>query len=134
MSRAENKIAENLITDNIDIWTGAIKKRGSQGRGSNKKIELYGIKKLRELILDLAVRGLLVPQDSNDEPVSVLLEKIAAERDSLLKNKKIKTNHEGHALTKPMINGVDSVYVTNHEANHEGHAVRQAKLAKRLEV
>jgi type I restriction enzyme S subunit len=90
MSRAENKIAENLITDNIDIWTGAIKKRGSQGRGSNKKIELYGIKKLRELILDLAVRGLLVPQDSNDEPVSVLLEKIAAERDSLLKNKKIK--------------------------------------------
>ncbi|MDP0562000.1 MAG: hypothetical protein QS721_06600 [Candidatus Endonucleobacter sp. (ex Gigantidas childressi)] len=56
--------AEQLITENIDVWTSAIKKRGSQGRGSSKKIELYGIKKLRELILELAVRGLLVPQDS----------------------------------------------------------------------
>jgi len=82
--------AENLITDNLDIWTSAIKKRGSQGRGSSKKITLYGIKKLRELILELAVRGLLVPQDSNDEPASVLLEKIAAEKAQLIKDKKIK--------------------------------------------
>ena len=82
--------AEQLITDNIDVWTSAIKKRGSQGRGSNKKIELYGIKKLRELILELAVRGLLVPQNPSDEPASVLLEKIAAEKEQLLKNKEIK--------------------------------------------
>ena len=76
---------EQLITDNLDVWTSAIKKRGSQGRGSSKKIELYGIKKLRELILELAVRGLLVPQDANDEPASVLLEKIAVEKERLLK-------------------------------------------------
>lgn len=82
--------AEQLITENIDVWTSAIKKRGSQGRGSNKKIELYGIKKLRELILELAVRGLLVPQDPNNEPASVLLEKIAAEKEQLIKDGKIK--------------------------------------------
>lgn len=87
---ASKPSAENLITENIDVWTSAIKKRGSQGRGSNKKIELYGIKKLRELILELAVRGLLVPQDSNDEPASVLLEKIAAEKEQLIKDGKIK--------------------------------------------
>ena len=60
---ASNSPAEKLITENIDVWTSAIKKRGSQGRGSSK-IELYGIKKLRELILELGVRGLLVPQVS----------------------------------------------------------------------
>jgi len=87
---ASNSPAEKLITENLDIWTSAIKKRGSQGRGSSKKIELYGIKKLRELILELAVRGLLVPQDPNDEPASVLLEKIAAEKEQLIKDGKIK--------------------------------------------
>ena len=87
---ASNSPAEQLITENIDIWTSAIKKRGSQGRGSSKKIELYGIKKLRELILELAVRGLLIPQDPTDEPASVLLEKIAAEKEQLIKDGKIK--------------------------------------------
>jgi len=82
--------AHLLITENIDVWTTAIKKRSSQGRGSNKKTELTGIKKLRELILELAVRGKLVPQDPNDEPASILLEKIAAEKAQLIKNKKIK--------------------------------------------
>jgi type I restriction enzyme S subunit len=82
--------AEQLITDNIDVWTSVIKKRGSQGRGSSKKTELYGIKKLRDLILELAVRGLLVPQDPSDEPASVLLEKIAAEKEQLIKIGKLK--------------------------------------------
>lgn len=48
------------------------------------------MKKLRELILELAVRGKLVPQDSNDEPASVLLERIEKEKDSLIKEKKIR--------------------------------------------
>ena len=80
----------SLITDNMDIWTSAIKKSSATGRGSNKKIELTGIKKLRELILELAVRGQLVSQDPNDEPASVLLDKIAAEKEQLIKDKKIK--------------------------------------------
>ncbi|HCG7250719.1 TPA: restriction endonuclease subunit S [Vibrio parahaemolyticus] len=81
---------ENLITEHIDIWTSAEKTRSTSGRGSSKKLELYGVKKLRELILELAVRGKLVPQDPNDEPASVLLERIAAEKTQLVKEKKIK--------------------------------------------
>jgi type I restriction enzyme S subunit len=80
----------DIITDNIDIWTSAIKTRSSAGRGSSKKLDLYGIKKLRELILELAVRGKLVPQDPNDEPASVLLERIAAEKAQLVKEKNLK--------------------------------------------
>lgn len=45
---------------------------------------------LREKILDLAMRGKLVPQDPNDEPASVLLEKIKEEKAELIKEKKIK--------------------------------------------
>jgi len=82
--------AHLLITEHIDIWTSAIKKRSATGRGSSKKIELTGIKKLRELILELAVRGKLVSQDPNDESASVLLEKIAAKKELLIKDKKIK--------------------------------------------
>lgn len=81
---------ENLITEHIDIWTSAVKTKSTSGRGNSNKLELYGVKKLRELILDLAVRGKLVPQDPNDEPASVLLERIAAEKAQLVKDKKIK--------------------------------------------
>ncbi|MBC5832851.1 restriction endonuclease subunit S [Vibrio metschnikovii] len=81
---------ENLITEHIDIWTSAVKSKSTSGRGSSKKLELYGIKKLRELILELAVRGKLVPQDPNDEPASVLLERITLEKAQLVKEKKIK--------------------------------------------
>lgn len=80
----------NLITDNIDVWTSAIKKRNATGRGSSKKIELTGVKKLRELILELAVRGKLVPQDANDELASVLLEKIAEEKAQAIAEKVVK--------------------------------------------
>ena len=45
---------------------------------------------LREKIFDLAMRGKLVPQDSNDKPASVLLKKIKAEKEQLIKEKKIK--------------------------------------------
>ena len=45
---------------------------------------------LKSKVLDLAMRGKLVEQDPNDEPASVLLEKIKAEKDQLIKEKKIK--------------------------------------------
>ena len=48
------------------------------------------VKKLREYILILAVRGKLVEQDENDEPASLLLERIREEKDRLVKEKKIK--------------------------------------------
>ncbi len=91
--------AEQLITDNIDVWAAAIKRKNTQGRGASKKTELYGIKKLRELILELAVRGLLVPQDPNDEPASVLLKKIAEEKALLLKDGKIKKQKNLSTIT-----------------------------------
>jgi len=47
-------------------------------------------KKLRQKILDLAIHGKLVPQDPNDEPASVLLERIKAEKERLIKEGKIK--------------------------------------------
>ena len=47
-------------------------------------------KKLRQKILDLAIRGKLVPQDPNDEPASVLLQKIREEKQQLVKAGKLK--------------------------------------------
>ena len=47
-------------------------------------------KKLRQKILDLAIHGKLVPQDPNDEPASVLLERIRKEKEQLIKEGKIK--------------------------------------------
>ena len=47
-------------------------------------------KALRQKILDLAIRGKLVPQDPNDEPASVLLERICAEKQQMVKDGKLK--------------------------------------------
>ena len=47
-------------------------------------------KKLRQKILDLAIHGKLVPQDPNDEPASILLERIKTEKERLIKEGKIK--------------------------------------------
>lgn len=66
-----------LVADNIHIWTGAIQRKSSAGRGGGKRISLYGIERLRALILDLAVRGKLVPQYAGDEPASELLKQLA---------------------------------------------------------
>jgi type I restriction enzyme, S subunit len=73
------------ITSNFEIWTSALLNKWSAGRDGNGKQETYGIKKLRELILELAMRGKMVPQDSNDEPASALLEHIAREKVRLRK-------------------------------------------------
>lgn len=83
-------VLNNLITDHLDIWTAAIKTKSAAGRGSSKKLELVGVNKLRELILELAVRGKLVPQDPNDEPARDLLKNIEAEKARLVKEGKIK--------------------------------------------
>lgn len=82
--------AQSLITDHLDLWTGAVTSKSTSGRGSNGKVELTGIKKLRELILELAVRGKLVGQDPTDEPASVLLERIGEEKARLVREGKIK--------------------------------------------
>ncbi|WP_200627878.1 restriction endonuclease subunit S [Pseudomonas sp. LAM2023] len=63
-----------LLIDNLPLLAGAPN----------------GIKKLRELILELAVRGKLVPQDPGDEPASELLKRIAEEKARLVAEGKIK--------------------------------------------
>ncbi len=84
--------ARELITDHLDLWTGAVTKKSSSGRGSNGKVELTGIKKLRELILELAVHGKLVEQYPSDTPADQLLERIAERRKELIAAKKIKNS------------------------------------------
>ena len=51
-------------------------------------------KKLRQKILDLAIHGKLVPQDPNDEPASVLLQRIRSEKERLIKEGKIKRSRK----------------------------------------
>ena len=69
---------EQLITDNIGAWTTATKPKASAGKGSGTSIDLYGIRSLRGLILDLGVRGLLVPQDDTEEGIEKFLQARAA--------------------------------------------------------
>lgn len=82
-----------------------------------------GVSRLRELILTLAVRGKLVPQDPNDEPAGVLLARIRAEKESLVAAGKIKRE-------KP------SSVVRDDEAPHElpggWQWVRLAAVAKKI--
>ena len=61
---------------------------------------------LKQKILDLAIRGKLVPQDPNDEPASVLIEKIKAEKSKLVKEGKIKATKEESYIYK----GSDNCY------------------------
>ncbi|MBH1971264.1 restriction endonuclease subunit S [Moraxellaceae bacterium AER2_44_116] len=79
----------NLLTEHLATWIAADTSEKS-ARGRSAAASLYGVKKLRELILELAVRGLLVPQNADDEPASELLKKIAAEKAKLVKEGKIK--------------------------------------------
>lgn len=59
-----------------------------------------GVQRLRELILTLAVQGKLVPQDPNDEPARVLLQKVGAEKERLLAEGKIKRESPLPAITE----------------------------------
>jgi type I restriction enzyme, S subunit len=81
----------NLLTEHMDIWTAAdAEKKSGRGRASGNAGSVYGVKKLRVLILELAVRGKLVPQDPNEEPASKLLKRIQGEKDKLVAEGKLK--------------------------------------------
>ena len=64
------------------------------------------IQATKSKILDLAIRGKLVPQDPNDEPASVLLERIKAEKEELIKQGKIKRDKKESVIFK----GEDNSY------------------------
>jgi type I restriction enzyme S subunit len=80
----------NSIIKSFEIWsTAQTQKSMGRNRGIDN-IHFHGVKRLRELILELAVRGKLVPQDSNDEPAIMLLKKIAEQKKQLIREGKIK--------------------------------------------
>ena len=95
--------AEQLITENLALWSSAVKGKSSAGRGSSKKLELYGIQKLRNLIIQLAVDGKLVTQHSNDTAACELIREIALEKEKRFKTRKtnklasIKSDTDLHA-------------------------------------
>ena len=64
------------------------------------------IQQTKSKILDLAIRGKLVPQDPNDEPASVLLERISTEKEELIKQGKIKRDKKESVIFK----GEDNSY------------------------
>ncbi len=66
---------------------------------SHAESQLNYTKKMREALLQEAIRGELVPQDENDEPASILLEKIKAEKERLIKEKVIKKQKELPPIT-----------------------------------
>ena len=82
-----------------------------------------GIKKLRELILTLAMQGKLVPQDPNDEPASELLRSIETQKQQLVKEKKLKIGqltNDSKKINKSIqippswrwVKGVDLFFIT----------------------
>lgn len=78
------------IINSFDVWITAqgLKFKGRLRSADNVSME--GIVRLRELILELAIRGKLVPQDSSELPASALIQKIQNEREKLIKEGKIK--------------------------------------------
>ncbi|MGY4877845.1 restriction endonuclease subunit S [Vreelandella aquamarina] len=99
--------AHKLITEHLDLWTQAVTQKSTAGRGGasgkSGKIELTGIKKLRELILELAVRGKLAEQDPDDEPASRLLERASTEKLRLVKQGKVKKRRKLPVLSEMTI-------------------------------
>ncbi|WP_294360711.1 restriction endonuclease subunit S [uncultured Clostridium sp.] len=76
---------QKRIVAKVDELFSIIDKLGENKEALSKNIDIT-----RDTVLQLAIQGKLVPQDSNDEPASVLLEKIKKEKEQLIKEKKIK--------------------------------------------
>ncbi|RSE35121.1 restriction endonuclease subunit S [Acinetobacter junii] len=83
---------KQLITEHLDIWlTAETEKKSGRGRSSGSNDTIYGVQKLRELILELAVTGKLTVQNKNDCSEK-LLESLLSERADLIKQKKIRNS------------------------------------------
>lgn len=69
---------DKLLTENLDIWVSSVGLSTGDGRGrsSSAGSSIYGVKKLRELVFQLAVTGKLLEQNDSDEPATVLIERI----------------------------------------------------------
>ena len=88
----------SLFSDNLDIWTTAVERKSGAGRGGGKKILCYGVDCLRTLILDLAMRGKLVPQEPSDEPARNLLHRVSKAREAFIGKK----GREAKSASQPL--------------------------------
>ena len=86
---------QKRIVDSIDSVLSLIEQIESHKQNLSSQID-----NIKSKILDLAIRGKLVPQDSNDEPASVLLERIRAEKEKLIKQGKIKRDKKEPVIFK----------------------------------
>ena len=86
---------QKRIIDSIDSVLSLIEQIESHKQSLSSQID-----NIKSKILDLAIRGQLVPQDPNDEPASVLLERIRAEKEELIKQGKIKRDKKESVIFK----------------------------------
>lgn len=91
--------AQKLITEHLDLWTGAVTKKSSSGRGSNGKVELTGVKKLRALILQLAINGKLVEQNEQSETAESLLSRVVESQAALIASGMVKKKKKLPSVT-----------------------------------
>nr|WP_275955237.1 restriction endonuclease subunit S [Mediterraneibacter glycyrrhizinilyticus] len=105
-SRLEQKRIDEKISESIKVIDIV----------EQEKLDLQLIvTNAKSKILDFAIRGKLVPQDSNDEPASVLLERIRAEKEKLIKQGKIKRVQKESVIFK----GEDNSYYRDIPKNWE---------------
>ena len=86
---------QKRIVDSIDSVLSLIEQIESHKQNLSSQID-----NIKSKILDLAIRGKLVPQDPNDEPASILLERIRAEKEELIKQGKIKRDKKESVIFK----------------------------------
>ena len=86
---------QKRIVDSIDSVLSLIEQIESHKQNLSSQID-----NIKSKILDLAIRGKLVPQDLNHEPASILLERIRAEKEELIKEGKIKRDKKESVIFK----------------------------------
>ena len=107
---------QKRIVDNIDSVLSLIEQIESHKQSLSSQID-----NIKSKILDLAIHGKLVPQDPNDEPASVLLERIRAEKEELIKQGKIKRDKKESVIFK----GDDNSYYQDLPQNWQVSTLRE---------
>ena len=93
--------------EQLRMWSALSNALAMIERIENTELDITNlIKSTKSKILDLAIRGKLVPQDPNDEPASVLLERIRAEKEELIKQGKLKRDKKESVIFR----GEDNSY------------------------
>ena len=115
---------QKRIVNNITSVLSLLEQIESQKQSLSSQID-----NIKSKILDLAIRGKLVPQDPNDEPASVLLKRIRAEKEELIKQGKIKRDKKESVIFK----GDDNSYYLRSSDNNSHDVAMIFNLPKNWE-